>query len=94
MGEVFVGAEIAVAYMLSWLLAKARRAGKRADGHVDAAIDAGVDRLGRSLHELISGKLRGDLALEQLEREAKSDAQRPTERARHGYMSELYFGRG
>lgn len=61
-----VGAEIAVGYMFAWLVRKVRRAGKRADGQVDMALDASVDRLGEKLHELVSGRLHGDAALERL----------------------------
>ena len=80
MENIIVGAEVAVAYLLTWLVAKARRGLRQADEHVDAAVDAGVDYISQRLHELIGTKLRGDFALEQLELEAGNETESPTER--------------
>jgi len=80
-GDAVVGAEIAVGYMFAWLVRKARRAGERADGQVDMALDASVDRLGEKLHELVSGRLHGDAALERLAAEAQQKPETPSQRA-------------
>lgn len=75
-----VGAELAVGYLFAWLVRKAKRAGERADEHVDAALDAGVDQLSAKLHELVSGRLHGDPALERLSGEARKALESPSPR--------------
>lgn len=60
------GVEIAVGYLCAWLVAKARRVAGRADAEVDRGLDAGMDRL----HELVSGALGEDPALERAAEEA------------------------
>ena len=62
------GIELAVGFLIAWFARKAGRAGKKIDGMTDEAIDAGLDRLG----DLVTRKLGGDTALQQLEAEATS----------------------
>ncbi|MER5860276.1 hypothetical protein ABT131_32465 [Streptomyces sp900105245] len=70
--------EIAVGYAFAWLVGKARRVAGRADTEVDRGLDAGMDRL----HELISGKLGEDPALERAREEAEAGSQEPSQRTR------------
>ena len=74
------GAEVVVGYVFAWLVRKAKRVGERADDHVDEALDAGVDRLGEKLHDLVTGRLRGESALERLESEAGEGKEAPSPR--------------
>jgi hypothetical protein len=67
-GDVVTGAEIAVGYLCAWLVAKARRVAGRADAEVDRGLDAGMERL----HDLVSGALGDDPALERAAEEADS----------------------
>lgn len=58
--------EVAVGYVIAWVVGKARRVGQRADGVVDQALDAGVDRV----VQVVRGKLGGDSAMQRLQVEA------------------------
>jgi hypothetical protein len=58
--------EIAVGYVCAWLVGKARRVAGRADAEVDRGLDAGMERL----HEVVSGALGEDPALERAADEA------------------------
>jgi hypothetical protein len=53
-------------YLVAWALRKARRVGAAVDNDVDQVIDAGLDRL----HEVVSGRLGNDPALQTLAEEA------------------------
>lgn len=70
------GVEVAVGFLVTWILRKAGRAAERADGVVDEVVDAGVDKVG----ELILGKLGGHTALERLQVEAREQARSATAR--------------
>jgi hypothetical protein len=60
------GLEVVVGLLVAWGVRKARRVGKRVDETVDEALDLGLDRL----HDLVTGKLGADPALERLQLEA------------------------
>ncbi|MBV2153354.1 hypothetical protein [Kitasatospora sp. SUK 42] len=66
---MFPGVEIAVGYVFAWAVRKARLVAGRADGEVDRALEAGMDRV----HDVVSRKLGGDPALEQVAEEAGED---------------------
>lgn len=65
-GDVVIGIEIAVGFLIAWVVRKAGRVGRRVDTEVDQVLDAGLDRL----HDLVVAKLGGDPALEKLQSEA------------------------
>ncbi|MFD7027255.1 hypothetical protein ACFWAR_04370 [Streptomyces sp. NPDC059917] len=62
------GVEIAVGYVCAYLVSKARRAGRQADAEVDRVVDSGMERV----HDLVSGALGDDRALELAEEQAQS----------------------
>lgn len=68
-GDVVIGFEVAVGFLIAWVVRKVGRVGRRVDIEVDQVMDAGLDRL----HDLVAAKLGGDPALEKLRSEA-SDA--------------------
>lgn len=80
-----VGAELAVGYVFSWLVRKARRVAGRADAEVDRGLDAGMDHL----HELVATKLGPDPALERARQEAAAGQEQPTERTRRRLADSL-----
>ena len=61
-----IGFEVAVGFLIAWVVRKAGRLGHRVDAEVDRVMDAGLDRL----HDLVAVKLGGDPALEKLRSEA------------------------
>lgn len=62
------GVEVAVGFLVAWLVRKAKRVGQRADAEVDQALDAGMDKL----HELVVGKLGTDTAVVKLHKEIET----------------------
>jgi hypothetical protein len=64
------GVEIAVGYVCAYLVRKARRAGQQADAEVDRVVDAGMERV----HDLVSGALGEDPALELAAEQARIGA--------------------
>lgn len=67
-GVGVTGVEVAVGFLVAWVVRKAQRVGRRADAEVDVALDAGMDRL----HELVTGRLGTDTAVVRLHAEAES----------------------
>lgn len=65
-GDVVIGFEVAVGFLIAWVVSKVGRVGRRVDSEVDQVMDAGLDRL----HDLVAVKLGGDPALEKLQSEA------------------------
>jgi hypothetical protein len=61
-----IGIEVAVGFLIAWVVRKAGRVGRRVDAEVDQVLDAGLGRL----HDLVVAKLSGDPALERLQIEA------------------------
>jgi hypothetical protein len=84
-GVLVTGVEIAVGYLIAWLVRKAKRVGGRADAEVDRGLDAGMDRL----HELVSAKLGADPALERAQEEAEASLGEPSERTRRRLVDAL-----
>ncbi|MFI6049932.1 hypothetical protein ACIBCO_07520 [Streptomyces violascens] len=70
--------EIAVGYVLGWLLRKARHVGEQADAEVDRTLDAGMSRV----HELVSRKLGHEPALLRAREEADAGWESPSPRTR------------
>jgi hypothetical protein len=66
-----IGIEVAVGFLIAWVVRKAGRVGQRVDTEVDQAMDAGLDRL----HDLVAAKLGGDPALEKLRGEASESGE-------------------
>ncbi|SFF90671.1 hypothetical protein SAMN05216251_1362 [Actinacidiphila alni] len=60
--------EIAVGYVCAYLVRKARRAGQQADTEVDRVVDAGMERV----HDLVSGAIGEDRALQLAEEQAQT----------------------
>src|SRR5262249_891977 len=58
--------EVVVGLVIAWAIAKARRVALRTDGVVDKVLDAALDRVGA----LVTKRLAGDSAVQQLEAEA------------------------
>jgi hypothetical protein len=58
--------EVAIGYVIAWVVGEARQVAQRADGVVDQALDAGVDRV----VQVVQGKLAGDSAMQRLQVEA------------------------
>ncbi|WP_433917394.1 hypothetical protein OIE50_50705 [Streptomyces canus] len=79
------GVEVAVGYMIAWLVGKARRVAGKADGEVDRGLDAGMSRL----HDLVSRKLGQDPALELAREEVESGHEELTERTRRRLTDSL-----
>jgi hypothetical protein len=69
------GLELVAGYLVAWAVRKATRVGKRLDKQADEIIDAELDRL----HDVVTGKLGLDPALEKLELEA-AQGQQPSDR--------------
>jgi hypothetical protein len=65
-GDVVIGFEVAVGFLIAWVVRKMGRVGRRVDTEVDQVLDAGLDRL----HDVVAAKLGGDPALEKLRSEA------------------------
>jgi hypothetical protein len=63
-----IEAGVAAAYVIAWVIRKARRIGGRLDAEADAVIDAGLDRL----HEVVAAKLARHPVLAELTEEAES----------------------
>ncbi|MGA5820357.1 hypothetical protein ACPC54_21120 [Kitasatospora sp. NPDC094028] len=68
-GVRMTGVEIAVGYVLAWMVRKANRVAGRADEEVDRTLDAAMDEL----HDLVSRRLGEDPALRRLAEEAERD---------------------
>jgi hypothetical protein len=65
-GDVVIGFEVAVGFLIAWVVRKMGRVGQRVDTEVDQVLDAGLDRL----HDVVAAKLGSDPALEKLQSEA------------------------
>ena len=72
-----MGLEVVVGLLIAWAARKAGRGAKRVDGMVDKALDAGLDRV----EKVVTAKLGGDKALEQLQLEAAESGD-PSDRTR------------
>jgi hypothetical protein len=70
-----IGLELVAGYLVAWAARKAARVGKRLDEGADEVIDAELNRL----HDVVTGKLGLDPAIEKLELEA-SQGQQPSGR--------------
>lgn len=66
-----IEAGLVAAYVIAWVVRKARRAGGRLDAEVDTVIDAGLDKL----HEVVAGNLGSAQVLADLAEEADSEGQ-------------------
>jgi hypothetical protein len=60
------GVEVAVGFLIAWVLRRARHVGERVDGMADSALDSALDRL----RGVVGKKLTHDPALESLEKQA------------------------
>jgi hypothetical protein len=61
-----VSLEVAIGFVIAWVVGKARRAGQHLDGLADDVVDAGAIRV----RELVLTKLDGDSAVRRMEVEA------------------------
>jgi hypothetical protein len=88
-GRWVTGVEVAVGFLVAWVLGKASRAARRADAVADQVVDTGVDKLGR----LILDKLGTDPAVERLQVEAGEQG-RVSDRTTKWSVSEVRRGGG
>jgi hypothetical protein len=69
-----LGADVAIGCVITWGIRKLRKVGSRADAEVDRALDAGMARV----HDLVTTRLGGDYAVQQLQAEIESGAEQPS----------------
>jgi hypothetical protein len=86
-GRWVTGVEVAVGFLVTWVLGRASRAARRADAVADQVVDTGVDKLGR----LILDKLGTDPAVERLQVEAGEQG-RVSDRTTKWSVSEVRRG--